>query len=153
MRVVRPGKGGWLGEFYDPNQDDEYWERPHPALVSWRCNSERCRTLALNRRALHETLSSNPRLVHAAQRAEVADLWGKLHASGPASRIRAYRAMLEVALSDGVLSEAERQLLTDFQKRHQIPLAEHTSALKALGWSDDDYARGHQPAPNKRRWL
>ncbi len=144
LRIIQPGKGGWLGEFYDPNQPNDYWEKAHPAIVSWRCASEKCRTLALNRRALHETLSSNPRLASAAQRAEVADLWGKLQTAGPQQRVRAYRAMVEVALSDGTLTASERQLLSDFQTKHAIPQAEHDNALQALGWSAEDYARGHK---------
>ena len=144
IRTVQPGKGGWLGEFYDPNQEKGYWERPHPALVSWRCGSKRCRTLALERRALHDTLSSNPRLAHAAQRAEVADLWGKLKTARPQVLRSAYRSLLEVALSDGVLDQSERQLLGNFRTTNAISQEEHDWALEALGWSADDYARGNK---------
>ena len=53
--------------------------------------------------------------------------------------------MLEVALSDGVLTASERQLLSDFQAKHGIAQSVHDDALKALGWSAEDYARGKKP--------
>ena len=115
LRTVRPGKGGWLGEFYDPNQDDDYWTRAHPAIVSWKCASDRCKTLALQRRALHETLTSNPRLESAAERAEIADLWGKLKNAGAQREHNAYRSMLEVSLADGIITTDERRLLGQFR--------------------------------------
>ena len=85
--TLHAGKGGWLGEFFDPNQDASYWERPHRFPISYRCVSEGgCATLALARRALHETITTNPRLHAAATRAEVADLWGKIHQDMPELR-------------------------------------------------------------------
>jgi hypothetical protein len=144
VRTVRPGKGGWLGEFYDPNQDADYWLRPHPAIVSWRCSSEQCRTLALQRRALHETISSNPRLTSAAERAEIADLWGKLKNSGVERNLSAYRGMLEVSLADGVITMDERQLLSQFRMRYAIPNDAHEASLRELGWTADDFVRGHK---------
>ena len=142
--AMRPGKGGWLGEFHDPNQPADYWEHKHPAIVSWRCASERCRTLALSRRALHQTLSTNPRLAAAANRAEIADLWGKLHSAGPQHRVKAYRSMLEVALSDGQVTASERRLLETFRERHAIADKDHEEGLRAAGWSVDEYARGRR---------
>ena len=34
--VLRPGKGGWCGELWDPNQDADYWQRPHHWLAGFR---------------------------------------------------------------------------------------------------------------------
>ena len=82
---MTPGKGGWLGEFHDPNRAADYWTRPHPALGRHTCISDRCRVMALKRRELHDTLAANPRLAQEATRAEVDDLWGKvMHMRSPA---------------------------------------------------------------------
>lgn len=129
-----PGKGGWLGEFFDPNQKDDYWEVEHRFPVSHKCVSPSgCRTLAFNRKALHDTLAQNPRLGCTATKAVVSDLWGKLHRSLPEARRNTYKAMLELALSDGKLDERELKLLGDFKKRHRISDEEHEAFLAELG--------------------
>jgi hypothetical protein len=79
-----------------------------------------------------------------ATRAEVDDLWGKLHSAPANLRRRSYQAMLEVAVSDGAISPGERRLLDDFRERHQIQPAEHEQFLQALGWTAAQFARGTQ---------
>merc|ERR1719492_70866 len=45
MGKTKPGKGGWLGEFFDPNMDPTYWDKPHNYRISYNCISEGgCRT-------------------------------------------------------------------------------------------------------------
>lgn len=145
MSTVRPGKGGWLGEFYDPNIASDYWEKPHAHPISYRCiDRDGCRTFQLVRRAMHETISANPRLHAMATRAEVDDLWGKLHRAPANLRRRSYQAMLEVAVSDGEISASERQLLDDFRRRHHISDAEHVKNLAELGWTAVQFAEGSQ---------
>ena len=143
--TLHAGKGGWLGEFFDPNQDASYWERPHRFPISYRCVSEGgCATLALARRALHETITTNPRLHAAATRAEVADLWGKIHQDMPELRQRTYSAMLEMATADGVVQPRERELLTDFAARHSISHDEFCANLGRLGWTEGEFEAGRR---------
>ena len=32
---ILPGKGSWLGEFFDPAEPEDYWETPHVHHVTW----------------------------------------------------------------------------------------------------------------------
>ena len=32
---ILPGKGSWLGEFFDPTQPQDYWEEPHTHHATW----------------------------------------------------------------------------------------------------------------------
>eukprot|EP01052_Picozoa_sp_SAG31_P015644 SAG31_NODE_1011_length_10382_cov_8.910240_7_plen_152_part_00 len=134
-----------LGEFYDPNMDEEYWCRPHQHPITYRCSDEAgCKTFKLARRALHGVIAANPRLHAMATRAEVDDLWGKLHSAPANLRRRSYLAMLEVAVSDGNISVAERRLLDSFRQRHGITQVEHEKFLRGLGWTSEHYLRGTQ---------
>jgi len=141
-RQHTPGKGGWLGELYDPNRTAAYWNTPHPATYSIECVSEKCTTLAFDRKALDTVLRANPRLAEAATRAEIADLWGKLHKAGPERKQRTLASILETALCDGDLNPSERQQIDKFCQKYTITDAELTAELQRLGWSMDDYARG-----------
>jgi len=144
MHTVQGGKGGWLGEMYDPIQSEDYWDKPHNWLISFKCISEKCRTVSFRRRALHEAFRGSAKLEQAATRAQISDLWSKLHAALPAHRRNAYEGMLQVALSDGYLDAAERNMLDEFRKRHGITEQEHQDFLAKLGWSLDDFGRGYQ---------
>lgn len=146
-----PGKGGWLGEFFDPNMDiQDYWSRAHHFPISFQCVSERCRTLCFARRPLQEILASSPRLTEAAARSQVSDLWGKLHKSLPESRRRAYDAMLEVCLIDEQVDKREAELLVDFRRRHNITDEEHIHFLAGHGWSVEEFERGRRWKTRKR---
>merc|ERR1712224_70471 len=126
MHTITPGKGGWLGEFYDPNMDlAEYWSKPHTYPISYKCESERCRVLALSRKDLHYHLRSNDRLASAATKTQVKDLWAKLHRSTKEGRRLMYNSMLEVAVSDGAVDPRERGLCEDFRRRHEISEEDH----------------------------
>ena len=35
MVNILPGKGSWLGEFFDPAEPEDYWEKPHVHHVTW----------------------------------------------------------------------------------------------------------------------
>ena len=143
-RQHTPGKGGWLGELFDPNRTDDYWNAPHPASSSIECASEKCVTLAFDRKALDMTLRANPRLAEAATRAELADLWGKLHKAGPERKRRTLASILETALCDGDLHPTEKDQIERFCRKYTITDAELATELKQLGWSMDDYARGRK---------
>lgn len=32
---ILPGKGSWLGEFFDPAEPEDYWETPHVHRATW----------------------------------------------------------------------------------------------------------------------
>ena len=66
------------------------------------------------------------------------------HSAGPQHRVKAYRSMLEVALSDGQVTASERRLLETFRERHAIADKDHEEGLRAAGWSVDEYARGRR---------
>mmetsp|Transcript_18971 Transcript_18971/g.44198 ORF Transcript_18971/g.44198 Transcript_18971/m.44198 type:complete len:364 (+) Transcript_18971:81-1172(+) len=153
MHTVSGGKGGWLGELFDPHQKEDYWEQPHNWLISFQCISEQCRTVAFNRRALHEAFKSSTKMEQAATRAQVSDLWGKLHASLPSHRRNAYEGMLQVAVSDGNLDESERRMLEAFRKRHGITNEEHEAFLDKLGWTVEDFHNGRQASAKASRWY
>lgn len=141
MSRYRPGKGGWLGEFFDSNLD-EWRAQEHKLPISYQCAADTCRTMSLCREPLHLAMKANPRLSQAAMRAEVADLWGKLHRSTPEFRVQTYRAMLAVATSDGVITSGERQMLLDFKMRHEIADDAHNQMLQELGWSVQQFNSG-----------
>lgn len=49
--TFRPGKGGWLGELWDPNEAADYWEKPHTWLTGFRAK-DHSRVVAFNRKKL-----------------------------------------------------------------------------------------------------
>lgn len=143
MGKCRPGKGGWIGEFFDPNASpesytEEAWQkRIRP--VSVKCTSSTCRTLALDMRKVQEVMHSNKRLTENATRAEVSDLWGKLHRSNADHRRQTYIAMVAVAASDGEIEDHEVKLLEDFRTRHKLPDSAHSEALEKIDWTEEDW--------------
>lgn len=151
IHKIRSGKGGWLGEFFDPNMKEGYWEQPHKWPVSWKCIVERCRTVAFPRKALHDKLKDNPRFAQAATKAAISDLWGKFHQTIRDLRPSTYRYMLQVALSDGTLNASEKKLLEEFKERHGISLDLHKELLEELGWTEDEFAVGHKSQPESSR--
>jgi len=52
--------------------------------------------------------------------------------------------MMEVALSDGVLCSAERNMLEQFKARHKIGDEVHAAVLQELGWTGDDFKSGRR---------
>mmetsp|Transcript_17384 Transcript_17384/g.40723 ORF Transcript_17384/g.40723 Transcript_17384/m.40723 type:complete len:381 (+) Transcript_17384:58-1200(+) len=158
MRDILPGRSGWLGELFDPKRNrDEYWARQRYFPVSYQCTAERCRTLAIPRRALDDFLTSNAKLSEAATRSQVADLWGKTLSALRQNRLQAYRKMLEVAVSDGVIGTAERVVIEDWRARHKITEEEHAGFLEELGWTAEEFRRGARDRAGLRgllmRWL
>lgn len=143
MEVITPKNGGWLGEFFDPNMDpDVYWSKPHAYPISYRCDAERCRFMALDRKKLHYALRENPRLTQAATNSQVKDLWGKLHSRHGQSRLMMYASMLEVAISDGEVNARERELCAHFRARDKITDKQHEEFLRKLGWSVAEFEGG-----------
>ena len=71
--------------------------------------------------------------------------------------------MLEVAVSDGVVTKGERQILMDFAQRHQIGDAAVKDMLGDLGWTWAAFHKGSQegqvvlcasvPQPSQQRGL
>eukprot|EP00931_Biecheleriopsis_adriatica_P066069 TRINITY_DN40489_c0_g1_i1.p1 TRINITY_DN40489_c0_g1~~TRINITY_DN40489_c0_g1_i1.p1 ORF type:complete len:166 (-),score=22.00 TRINITY_DN40489_c0_g1_i1:51-548(-) len=135
MWSILPGKGGWLGEFFDPNSKPDCWEKERIRPVSFKCTASRCRTLSIDCRKADEIMKSNPRLTESATRAEVADLWGKLHRAQPEHRRLTYEAMVAVAASDGKIEDHEVKLIDDFRSRHNLTDGDHCKALEKVGWT------------------
>ena len=67
--------GGWLGEFWDPNEAPDYWDQPHYWRAGFRAN-EHSLVVAFKRKPLHDSISRRPALRASAEHAEVSDLWG-----------------------------------------------------------------------------
>lgn len=53
VAVLTPGKGGWLGELWDPNQEADYWDRAHHWLAGFRAKRPSL-LVAFDRHRLHE---------------------------------------------------------------------------------------------------
>eukprot|EP00435_Cladocopium_sp_Y103_P045019 s892_g12.t2 len=141
---ILPGKGSWLGEFFDPAEPDDYWETPRSHRVSFKCIADRCRLLTLEIRPLHNAILESG-LAEAATRAEISDLWGKLRGSHHEHRRNTYSAMLELAVADGKVDPKEVELLEKWKTRHGIPEDDHQVKLAELGWTTEE--KGASAAP------
>ncbi|CAK9000082.1 unnamed protein product [Durusdinium trenchii] len=130
---IVPGKGSWLGEFFDPAEPEDHWATPHFHQVSFKCIAPRCRLLTLEIDSLHRAIREAG-LAEAATRAEISDLWGKLRGSHHEHRRNTYSAMLELAVADGKVDAKEED--------HEVKLAE-------LGWTAEEFASG-QRDPTRR---
>lgn len=62
------------------------------------------------------------------------------------SRLEIYEAILQVALSDGVVHSAEREFLHSFAQQFDITQDEHAAALTKLGWTLAQWSAGAQEA-------
>ncbi|CAE7558756.1 unnamed protein product [Symbiodinium natans] len=138
---ILPGKGGWLGEFFDPAAPEDHWDAPRAHQVSFKCIAHRCRFLTLEISPLHKAILASD-LAEAATRAEVSDLWGKLHGSHHEHRRNTYSAMLELAVADGKVDAKEVELLEKWKTRHGIPEDDHQVKLAELGWTTEDFFPG-----------
>ena len=123
VTVLRPGKGGWCGELWDPNQDRDYWQRPHHWLAGFRASAHSL-LVAFDRRKLHDVIARSEELQDAASAAEVADLWGKLRAARRQAVLSEYHAMRAMAKADATLGHAEQQALEHFAAKHALTAAE-----------------------------
>jgi len=121
--LVKPGKGGWCGELWDPNEAPDYWEQPH----HWRTGffaKENTRVVAFDRKALHDFIARSDHMRNAAEAAEIADLWGKLRGILSQGNRNIYRGMFQMSMADGDLTERERKLLDEFADKNPRDLAE-----------------------------
>lgn len=109
--------GGWLGEFWDPNEAPDYWEREHRWNAGHRAN-EHSLVVAFNRKALHDAIAKRPLLRTSAGNAEVSDLWGKLRAAQRQQFANVYVGMEAMAAVDGTVSEAEASDLRRYAEAH-----------------------------------
>lgn len=143
MVKVTPGKSSWLGEFFDPNMNyDEYHSTTHTFPVSFKCVSEQCRLLSFKRKDLHYQLLSRKSMKEASTKAQVKDLWGKLHNSVPEARRGMYLSMLEMAVSNGNIDAEQKDLCKTFRDRHKISDEEHEHLLQDLGWTPLEFENG-----------
>ena len=114
---ITPGKGGWLGELWDPNEAKDYWEQPHHWLVGFHARAG-ARVVAFDRKRLHDFIARSPHMRDAAEAAEIADLWGKLRNTHAQATRNVYRAMVEMAHADGELEPDERSAIERFVTKH-----------------------------------
>ena len=126
--VLKPGNGGWLGELWDPNQDEDYWKRPHHWLAGFRAKSHSL-LVALDRKALHDVIAKSHSLRTAANAAEVKDLWGKLRSCSKQSVVNAYKSMRDMAYLDHQIDERESLALDRYAVRHKRLLTEEDRRL------------------------
>ena len=121
--VLTPGKNGWLGELWDPNQDPAYWERPHHWMAGFR-SKKHSLLVAFDRKALHDVIARSHPLRDAASAAEVSDLWGKLRGCARQSVLNSYAAMKEMASLHGAPDAAQLKTLESFAARHKLSEAQ-----------------------------
>ncbi|KAL1522257.1 hypothetical protein AB1Y20_017252 [Prymnesium parvum] len=119
--TIKPGKGGWLGELWDPNEPPDYWQQPHHWKTGFRAMVP-SRVVSFDRKRLHDFIARSPHMRDAAEAAEIADLWGKLRSSFSQSTRNVYKAMLQMAMADGDLEPAEREALDKFVARNPLDL-------------------------------
>mmetsp|Transcript_83270 Transcript_83270/g.269525 ORF Transcript_83270/g.269525 Transcript_83270/m.269525 type:complete len:327 (-) Transcript_83270:12-992(-) len=163
LNEIRPGPGGWAGEFWGPNYD--WVDRKHKWRVSFRC-LDRCITAGFTKRTLHEAI-----LVQglpgelAAGRMQIYDLRSKLHvqrgeqytptglpipqeAAAPAAPMHHlalfYQSLLKKCVADGRISAEDQSLLDEHRRLFGSAVSEeqHQLFLVELGWTAEDYARG-----------
>ena len=113
VAVAKAGSGGWLGELWDPNEDPDYWQKPHAWRAGFRAKQHSL-VVAFDRKKLHDFIARSHELRDAAAAAEVADLWGKLRNCHKQGTRNVYRAMVEMAHSDGELEPRESTALERF---------------------------------------
>eukprot|EP00930_Biecheleria_cincta_P075342 TRINITY_DN62508_c0_g1_i1.p1 TRINITY_DN62508_c0_g1~~TRINITY_DN62508_c0_g1_i1.p1 ORF type:complete len:344 (+),score=41.85 TRINITY_DN62508_c0_g1_i1:89-1120(+) len=145
MFKIQPGKGGWIGEFFDPNSKPEVWEKERFRPISCKCITSQCRTLSMDMKKVDEIVKASPRLTEFATRVEVSDLWGKLHRAQPEHRRQTYQAMIAVAVSDGFLEDHEIKLAEEFRARHKLTDDDHSRALEKVGWTQKDWDARRKP--------
>ena len=126
--VLQPGNGGWLGELWDPNQDEDYWNRPHHWLAGFRAKSHSL-LVALDRKALHDVIAKSHALRTAANAAEVKDLWSKLRSCSKQSVVNAYKGMQDMAYLDRRVDQRESLELERYAARHRRLLTEDDRRL------------------------
>eukprot|EP00933_Yihiella_yeosuensis_P004588 TRINITY_DN108962_c0_g1_i1.p1 TRINITY_DN108962_c0_g1~~TRINITY_DN108962_c0_g1_i1.p1 ORF type:complete len:301 (-),score=42.52 TRINITY_DN108962_c0_g1_i1:23-835(-) len=143
LNVISPGPGGWVGEFWGPEYD--WISREHKWRVSFRC-LDRCRTVGFDKRDLHQAIQDmGPPGELAASKMQIHDLRSKLHVQRKHHHAQMYSMMLIKCTQNGRLSDEDRTLLENHRKLHPdaIPEDDHKKRLKALGWTEADYARGY----------
>jgi len=144
---LAPGKGGWIGEFFDPLKSDTYDWIPaqHHWAVGARCAQGHgpCKTMTFLRSTLDRHLRQDPRLAEAAAKAQIADLWGKLNDKVSRGEREKYEAMLMVCKAHadlaGVLERHELEVVSHFARLHKIDEEQHKKALLKVGWSEEAF--------------
>eukprot|EP00698_Gefionella_okellyi_P018097 TRINITY_DN539_c0_g1_i1.p1 TRINITY_DN539_c0_g1~~TRINITY_DN539_c0_g1_i1.p1 ORF type:complete len:446 (+),score=84.14 TRINITY_DN539_c0_g1_i1:81-1340(+) len=60
------------------------------------------------------------------------------------SALDAYRTIVKLALSDGIVKADEKRMLRGYRKEHNITDDQHLEVLKQLGWTEDEYDDGER---------
>jgi hypothetical protein len=182
VNTLVPGKGAWVGEFWDPSFDAG---SPHAWPEGYRAaGAEGCEVVTFDKAALHDFLSGHrgaglDGLELAADAVVAADLRAKLegtHRSWDADAVGLYEDLVALAVGQAAVSPSSplqasslpseggsqqqgmqetgrvsaeaRALCNCYRRAHPtlISPACHARALAALGWTEEDYLRGHRGA-------
>ncbi|KAK3286533.1 hypothetical protein CYMTET_5911 [Cymbomonas tetramitiformis] len=137
---IRPGKGGWLGEFWDPEWDAS---KPHFWRVTARA-AKKCRVAGYPKRDLHRAISESKgcHMKSSADKLEINDLWGKLKTTVGNNDFALYDGVVAAVLHDGKVTKAERALVSDYRSRLNISDEQHRDILKRYGWSSSQFSKG-----------
>ena len=111
----------WLGEFFDPNRDSDYWNKPHSWIVTYIC-LEDCKAVRLDRKKLDIFLNQNDSFKEKASKVVVKDIWGKLRNVRKSDVLKSYAEMLNIALlaDERVLSEKVQDYLLEYAENNDI---------------------------------
>lgn len=111
----------WLGEFFDPNRDPNYWKNPHSWIVTYFC-LEDCKVLRLNRKKLDIFLNQNDNFKEKASKVVIKDIWGKLRNVRKSDVLKSYTEMLNIALltDEAALSEKVKDYLLQYAANNKI---------------------------------
>lgn len=145
LHVVTPGKGGWVGEFFDSDWD---LGKEHRWQADSVCVSEGgCLLKTFCKYKLHRHIKDNSKSIEVqATRVQVGDLWGKLKDSFSEKEREVYRGMLELAVADGEVVKEEREACAAFRARNAAVIKDsvHAQTLESLGWTVAEFDAGRK---------
>eukprot|EP00494_Astrolonche_serrata_P003178 UN03184 len=144
INMIYPGRGGWIGEFFDPNRKPEYYEKEHRWCIGTKA-LEKCKLARFDQDKLQKAIERNPRLVVAAGKAENSDLWCKIRQNSRHRAESVYSHMMKIASLGGTLSDKARGLLAEYKQTQLFVTDEtHEKSLKEIGWTQKEFDNGQK---------
>jgi len=151
---VMPEKthGGWTAHPWHSEIDERGIRRWKQTLIA----ETRVHLVSFDIRKFSEYVQQNPKLIMASERLQIEDLWGRLRGSH-AERLRqidelkaqldeqvleAYFAMIQIAVSDGILTHEEIESCDNYRREHGITDAQHDKVMHQVGWCSSDFTPG-----------
>merc|ERR1719433_1290025 len=139
--VIEEIENRWIGELYDPNREEDYWNKSHKWAIGHKAITN-VRALRLDRRKFDEVIKEGG-MQSAADHAVVKDLWRKLFGiiqhNTDEKRLLVYKETMRMAAIDNEISPVEKDLLLQYRKAREITDLEHLQVLKELNWTEEEF--------------